>query len=87
MLTNTQKLALYDFVVYTLQEELEAELLDSKPNWMESKDSIFLRSRLNHAKETLFFLTQDDMWMKSIEDLQLLLQNHGTLDNITEEQS
>ncbi|PGK52097.1 hypothetical protein CN918_30360 [Priestia megaterium] len=87
MLTNTQKLALYDFVVYTLQEELEAELLDSKPNWMESKDSIFLRSRLNHSKETLFFLTQNELWMKSIEELQLLLRTQGTLDNAMEEQS
>ena len=71
---------MYDFVVYTLQEEIEADLPSLTPNWMDSKESIFLRSQLNHAKETLYFLTQNDLWMKSLDELQCMLKTYGTLD-------
>jgi hypothetical protein len=74
---DEKKLANYEYTVYILEETMKCELVDLKLNddWLKNPSSAFKRGKLNSIKETLYFLTLDNKWLKPLEDLQIELKD------------
>lgn len=59
----------YQYTIYSLEESLKCELGELKDDWLSNPSSAYTRGKLNAYKETLYFLTKDEKWNLSLEDL------------------
>ena len=70
---DEKKLANYEYTVYILEESLKCEIDELSDDWLVNPSSAFKRGKPNSIKEVLFFLTLDNKWLQSLEDLQIEL--------------
>lgn len=68
-LTEEMKIANFEYTVYNLEESLKCELEELKDDWLTNLSSAYQRGKLNSMKETLGFLTSNEIWQLPLEEL------------------
>ena len=66
---SEKELANYKYTVYQLEESLKCELDELPEDWTKNPSSAYKRGELNACKEALYFLTLDQKWQLSLEEL------------------
>lgn len=73
-MTNEEKLDKYDWTFYITKELFMCELEELKSNWKESAIDTYNRGIATTYRDTLYHLTDDPLWQKSLEELKEILK-------------
>lgn len=72
-MSDDENLDRFEWTLYITEELLKCELDELVTDWNKSVIGGYNRGKANTYKETLYHLTNDEKWLKSLEELKEIL--------------